>query len=141
MKKLIDAYTSYWLLVLGAIVFALLVGPWAESKASPVLAFSVVDTTCQGGCVTVSGTLDKRRDCAFIETYARISRDGGISRIALIEYRGEKLGMKLSRPLGVQAWGPWYVAATPGDRVELYARHQCHPFWVTETRLAQVVVP
>lgn len=141
MKKLIDAYTSYWLLVLGAIVFALLVGPWAESKASPVLAFSVVDTTCQGGCVTVSGTLDKRRDCALIETYARISRDGGISRIALIEYRGEKLGMKFKRPLGPQAWGPWYVEADSGDRVEMYARHQCHPFWVTETLLAQVVVP
>jgi len=141
VKKLIDAYTSYWLLVLGAIVFALLVGPWAESKASPVLAFSVVDTTCQGGCVTVSGTLDKRRDCAFIETYARISRDGGISRIALIEYRGEKLGMKFKRPLGPQAWGPWYVEADSGDRVEMYARHQCHPFWVTETLLAQVVVP
>ncbi len=141
MKKLIDAYTSYWLLVLGAIVFALLVGPWAESKASPVLAFSVVDTTCQGGCVTVSGTLDKRRDCAFIETYARISRDGGISRIALIEYRGEKLGMKFKRPLGPQAWGPWHVEADSGDRVEMYARHQCHPFWVTETLLAQVVVP
>ena len=138
MKKLIDVSTPYWLLVLGAIVFALLVGPWAESKASPVLAFSVVDTTCQGGCVTVSGTLDKRRDCAFIETYARISRDGGI---ALIEYRGEKLGMKFKRPLGPQAWGPWYVEADSGDRVEMYARHQCHPFWVTETLLAQVVVP
>ena len=141
MRKLVEASIPYWLLVLGAIVFALLVGPWAESKASPVLAFAVVDTNCDGGCVTVSGTLDKRRDCDFIETYARISRDGGIPRIALIEYRGEKLGMKFKRPLGVQAWGPWYVAATPGDRVELYARHQCHPFWVTETRLAQVVVP
>ena len=141
MKKLIDASTPYWLLVLGAIVFALLVGPWAESKASPVLAFSVVDTTCRGGCVTVSGTLDKRRDCAFIETYARISRDGGIPRIAFIEYRGEKLGMKFKRPLGPQTWGPWYVEADSGDRVEMYARHQCHPFWVTETLLAQVVVP
>ena len=141
MKKLIDASTPYWLLVLGAIVFALLVGPWAESKASPVLAFSVVDTTCQGGCVTVSGMLDKRRDCAFIETYARISRDGDVPRIALIEYRGEKLGMKFKRPLGLQAWGPWYVEANHGDTVTLFARHQCHPFWVTETRLAQVVVP
>ena len=141
MRKLVAASIPYWLLVLGAIVFAVLAGPWVESKVAPVLAFAVVDTNCDGGCVTVSGTLDKRRDCAFIETYARISRDGGIPRIALIEYRGEKLGMKFKRPLGPQAWGPWYVEADSGDRVEMYARHQCHPFWVTETLLAQVVVP
>ena len=141
MTKLINASATYSLIALGAIVFAVLAGPWVESKASPVLSFSVVDTDCDGGCVTVSGTLDKRRDCDFVETYARISRDNGVPRIALIEYRGEKLGVKFKRPLGVQAWGPWYVAATPGDRVELYARHQCHPFWVTETLLAQVQVP
>lgn len=141
MAKLISASCSYFLLGLGAIAFAVLAGPLVESKVAPILSFSVVDSSCEGGCVTLSGTLDKHRDCDFVEAYARISRDNGVPRIAPIEYRGEKLGMKFKRPLGVQAWGPWYVAATPGDRVELYARHQCHPFLVTETLLAQVQVP
>ena len=141
MKKLIDAFIPYWLLVLGAIVFVLMVGPWAESKVSPVVAFSVVDTHCQGGCVTVSGTLNKYRTCVLIETYARVAANNEPAQITAIEYRDKPHGLKLSRPQGLQKWGPWYVEANHGDTVTLFARHQCHPFWVTETRLAQVVVP
>ncbi len=141
MKRVIEACSVLWLLVLGPVAFVALVGPWVERQLLPVSKFEVKYSTCDGGCVTVSGVLNKYRACEFVEAYARVAANNEPAQITAIEYRDKPHGLKLSRPLGVQAWGPWYVAATPGDRVEMYARHQCHPFWVTETLLAQVVVP
>ena len=141
MKRVIEAGSVLWLLVLGPVAFVALIGPWVERQFLPVSKFEVEYSTCEGGCVTVSGVLNKYRACEFIEAYARVAANNEPAQITAIEYRDKPHGLKLSRPQGLQKWGPWYVEANHGDTVTLFARHQCHPFWVTETRLAQVVVP
>ena len=141
MSRVLEFGTAAWLLVLGPLAFVFAIGPWAERQFAPVATFEVHYTACEGGCVTLAGVLDKNRACPLIETYARVAPHGEAAQITAIEYRDKPAGLKLDRPTGIQKWGPWYVEANHGDRVELYARHQCHPFWVTETLLAQVSVP
>lgn len=140
-RKFINFHAALLLLLLGPVVFVLALGPWLEQRfARPINIFEVTHTTCQGGCVTVAGWLYKN-GCEFVDAYAMVSAGSSVPRVTTIEYRGSKLGMKFNRPTGLQAWGPWYVEASPGNTVTLYARHNCHPFWVTETKLAEVIVP
>ena len=57
MKRVIEAGSVLWLLVLGPVAFVALVGPWVERQFLPVSKFEVKYSKCDGGCVTVSGTL------------------------------------------------------------------------------------
>ena len=139
-RKFINFNAALLLLLLGPAVFVLALGPWIEQRfARPIKTFEVTHTTCEGGCVTVAGWLDKS-GCTFVDAYAMVSAGSSYPRVATIEYRGSKLSTRFNRPTGLQAWGPWYIEASPGNTVTLYARHNCHPFWVTETKLAEVII-
>lgn len=141
IRRMVDFVVIAQLLALGPIVFVLMLGPWIEKQFSPVTTFAVTTVTCQGGCVTVSGWMRKERACEFVETYARAAGADSIPRVVPVEYRDKNIGKSFTRPTGPQQWGPWYIEASSGEHVTLYARHRCHPFWTTETLLAEVKVP
>lgn len=72
--------------------------------------------------VVIEGTLDKQRNCRFIEAIAML--DEVPSEVLFLDLQ-EHQGV-YTRTLGPQKWGPWLVKAKLGQGVRLHARHSCH---------------
>jgi len=73
---------------------------------------------------TLSGTLDKHRDCRFIELVAYVN-----GQQAPIQFLDAKV--PYSRVVGLQTFGPWEIDTTPasGDLISVTVRHSCHSLW------------
>ena len=90
------------------------------------------------GLTELSGTLDKYRECEFLRIEAIIyDVDNHSSAVDLT-----MLDPAVVRHIGKDfKWGPWLLKARYRDvvtknlRIELYAVHQCHPFFETVTHL------
>lgn len=108
---------------------------WLDTQWAVVTDFRILTETKVDGGAIVTGTMDKRRDCQFIEVLAMT--DGEPADVVFLDlsYRPE-----YSRARGPQRWGPWLVRAEDGQGVVLYARHQCHAAWDHTDRLTSFVV-
>lgn len=138
MTKFIHASYSIWLLILGPLAFVFGIGPALDRNFPVVEPFVISTQECnESVCVQITGWLEKRRDCRLVELYARVQApDHTIPRIVEVRFLDRPQQQKISRPVGQQFWGPWQIAATTGDMIELRATHQCHPFWETKSTLA-----
>lgn len=115
----------------GALLFAVLIGPWIDRKMPVVDPFVVVHSTRVGDVITVEGWMEKLRDCSTLEVYV-VARSSRGARVVDIEFLDRSKPDLVSRPTGVQFWGPWRVSI-PADAQTLHVRtrHSCHPFWDT----------
>ena len=141
MTKIINASYSAWLLVLGPLVFVFGLGPWVDKQFPVVDPFVITEIGCSSDnpCVVISGWMEKRRDCKFLELYGYVTRPGEkMGRVVEVKFldRAEPDDRK-TRPVGSQYWGAWQINAEEGDHISLHAIHQCHPLWETKGVLAE----
>lgn len=138
MSRIIHASYSFWLLTLGPLVFVFSIGPWLDKHFPVISPFVVVQARCDTtDCVVVDGWMEKRRDCRFVEVYARVQSHGELlPRMIEVEFMDRPHKQSVSRPQGQQFWGPWRIHAKQGDVIELHSTHQCHPFWDTKAVIA-----
>ena len=83
----------------------------------------------------IEGTMNKQRDCRFVEVVAML--DEIPSQVVFLDTRERPV---FSRPTGPQKWGPWLVIADPKQGVVLHARHVCHGAWDNTAVLTSFVV-
>lgn len=132
MSKFIHSTYSLWLLILGPLVFVFALGPWIDRKFPVVDPFVVVVSQERGGYLHLEGWLEKHRDCKTLEVYSVAYHANGIARIADIAFLDRSKPELVSRPTGVQFWGPWEVVLPrDADRVVLRTTHRCHALWDT----------
>ena len=137
MTRVIHASYSLWLLILGPLVFVLAVGPWTDKFFPVIDPFVVTTQECRNGECVITGWMQKRRECRFVETYARVLGKGqDMPRMVEIEFMDRPLKQSVTRPTGEQFWGPWRFKADEGALVEIRATHQCNPFWDTRSVIA-----
>lgn len=142
MTKTITASYSFWLLILGPLAFVTALGPWVDKHFPVVEPFIVAKQACDAGdCVVIEGWLEKRRDCKFVEVYARLMEpDATMPRVVEVEFMDRPHKQAVTRPQGTQFWGPWRINAHPGDTVSIHVTHQCHPFWDTKAMITSFEV-
>lgn len=142
MSKIVSASYTLWLLLLGPVAFVLGLGPWIDRQFPVVDPFVVTKVDCDGGCVKIEGWLEKQRDCKLVEVYAKYVNGNDLPRIMEVEFLDRAQPQLITRPVGSQAWGPWRVKLPSREGiVELYATHECHPFWLTKSQLTGIKVP
>lgn len=117
----------------------LMVLPRLERALFPVVSdFVVTSLTKTPEYVVVSGYMRKTRDCTFVGVQAVAVQEAHEHDIPLIFL--DARNNNATRPLGSQAWGPWKVTfpTTYADSVKLTSTHRCHPFYATDTPLANI---
>lgn len=121
---------------------AVLAGPWLERHFFPVVeSFVVEEAQPANGGIIISGTMDKVRDCRFVEMAAYAKSPSGLWRAVNVDFSPDGVIVK-SRPAQEQAWGPWLVAVPSGyTSVSMTVRHQCHFAYETVTDLVTFEVP
>ena len=101
----------------------------ADQAYTVVQDFRIITQVLTPEGVLIEGTMDKRRDCRFIEVIAML--DEVPSAVVFLDTREDRT---YSRAMGPQKWGPWLVIADARQGVKLHARHRCHAGWEhTET--------
>ena len=101
----------------------------ADQAYTVVQDFRIITQALTPEGVLIEGTMDKRRDCRFIEVIAML--DEVPSAVVFLDTREDRT---YSRAMGPQKWGPWLVIADARQGVKLHARHRCHAGWEhTET--------
>lgn len=127
-----------WCIVFFAIVTMGFVLREADGRIYPVIRdFSVNEVAARNGGVTISGTMDKRRECYFRELVAYARYDDREFPLAVpIRFDAAPV---VSRSAIAQSWGPWVVELGDDYRdveVSMYTRHSCHSFWDTSSKIA-----
>ena len=128
-----------WCIVLfGAVTIGFVLRE-TDGRIYPVIHdFRVSEVNAQNGGVTISGTMDKRRECYFRELVAYARYDDEKFPIAgPIEFDAAPV---VSRSAIAQAWGPWIVELGEDytdAEVSLYTRHSCHSLWDTSSQIAR----
>lgn len=90
-----------------------------ESMVMPVVNdFEIVEVVHKGNEVLVHGTMNKVRECVFIEVVAY--RDG---KLVAVDFRDNN-DIIVTRVEGVQYWG-WWALIPDVDYIEIYSRHHC----------------
>ena len=131
MTRLIYKTYQIWLMLLGPLAFVFAIGPWIDKHFPVVDPFVVVKSEMQGGYAHLEGWFDKRRDCKIVEAYAVIHLPGGV-RVADIAFLDRSKPDLITRPTGVQFWGPWqFEIPANAERVTMRTTHRCHPLWDT----------
>lgn len=101
----------------------------ADQAYTVVQDFRIITQVLTPEGVLIEGTMDKRRDCRFVEIIAML--DEVPSAVVFLDTREDRT---YSRAMGPQKWGPWLVIADARQGVKLHARHRCHAGWEhTET--------
>lgn len=125
---------SEWWVALSAKIFAFLFFPiamltaYTADQAWEVIGdFEVKTQLITKAGVVLEGVLDKKRACRFIEATA-LTSDGQLVPVTY-ESRRKFGGSGVSRPLGVQSWGPWTMDVAPGEKITMNVRHRCHFAW------------
>ena len=107
----------------------------ADPAYTVVQDFRIITQVLTPEGVLIEGTMDKRRDCRFIEVIAML--DEVPSAVVFLDTRE---GRTYSRAMGPQKWGPWLVIADARQGVKLHARHRCHAGWEHTEVLTSFVV-
>ena len=106
-------------------------------QSIPVVSnFNVTNQVIIPHGVLIEGTLEKQRDCEFLEVTAYANR-----RPVPIKFLDKPEGAtNYSRAVRVQLWGPWEIESGTARTVTLYARHSCHIFWSHTTELTKLSI-
>ena len=107
----------------------------ADQAYTVVQDFRIITQVLTPEGVLIEGTMDKRRDCRFMEVVAML--DEVPSAVIFLD---NKERAAYSRPSGPQKWGPWLLVADPGQGVRLHVRHSCHAGWDHTELLTTFVV-
>ena len=107
----------------------------ADQAYTVVQDFRIITQVLTPEGVLIEGTMDKRRDCRFMEVVAML--DEVPSAVIFLD---NKEHAAYSRPSGPQKWGPWLLVADPGQGVRLHVRHSCHAGWDHTELLTTFVV-
>lgn len=122
----------------------LIVAPVVEQRYQPVVIDFRIDSMQRNGAiVTVRGTMDKVRDCRFVEivAYARQTEFEAWSPVR-VDFSPAMDDMQSRLPI-YQRWGPWALTlhAPKPMIVKMAARHECHGMYLTTTQLITFEVP
>jgi len=140
MSRHVTVALRIWPFVLGVLI--VLGANRLEHWFLPVVKdFVVVDLHNDGATLTMSGYMRKSWSCDFV----------GVGTVGKTSNGQIDLDMRFldsdvhtkSRPTGTQGWGPWRISIpiTPTvHEIELVAAHRCHPFWMTQTVLANIPI-
>ena len=124
----------------GATILATLatIAPGIESKYRPVIEnFRVESADRFDNIILIRGTMEKVRDCGYVELLAYIRPDGDAFWHPLAVDFGPARDTVQSRLPIPQRWGPWALileVPTPAQ-VKLAVRHECHGVYMTVTQL------
>ena len=122
----------------GIFVSIITIGPWYETRHRPVVIdFQVLTINRKAERVMVRGTMDKVRDCRFVElvVYARPIGASFWTPVH-VDFAPANDGVMSRLPLP-QSWGPWSLTMHldfPAE-VTMAARHECHNMYLTTTQL------
>jgi hypothetical protein len=123
----------------GAAAFALALllyawGPAIERRVWPVISDLRVEIVATAGnAVTVRPTFVKARACAYLSTAWYVGDPGRWYERAGLSIEGATGD---TRPRGRHRGSRWTVTFPEGYETDphfVVFRHQCHPFWQTET--------
>ena len=136
MKKL--AYETVWHVALLSLSVGFVLAVQAVDRSFPVVKdFKVTSMKARGTSVVIEGTLNKVRDCKFIEITA-YTTDG--RRLGLVLTDRPPHEPAVTRPLGPQLWGPWEVYPQGYANVDLYVHHACSIFWSQTSKLTALTL-
>ncbi len=107
-----------------AVPAALVAGYYIDQAFPVVRDFKIAAIKVNDGHVQISGTMNKVRNCRFVEAVAML--DDVPSEVLFLDLEERPT---YSRVTGAQKWGPWMVFAQPGHGVVLHAYHRCHFAW------------
>lgn len=105
-----------------------------ESSIAPVVKpmLDVVTLEVDGTRTIAYVSFNKVRECSFLAIKWYNKED---ERIGL-EFRDEsEFSGGLSRPAGDHISGPWIVHTDDIESTYAEVLHECHPLWITKTRL------
>lgn len=128
-----------WCIVLfGAVTIGFVLRE-TDGRIYPVIQdFRVSEVANHDSGVTISGTMDKRRECYFRELVAYARYDDDEYPVAVpLEFDAAPV---VSRSAIAQSWGPWVIELGEDYRdaeVSLYTRHSCHSLWDTSSQIAR----
>ena len=107
----------------------------------PVVSeFKVGEVMRQGNLLTLHGSLNKHRDCQTIALNAYAQKPNQLPQLADLNIAQDGGSEKIiTRALGEQKWGPWYVTAPEGPfKLSFFVRHRCNPIYDVTTALTTV---
>lgn len=128
-----------WCIVLfGAVTIGFVLRE-TDGRIYPVIQdFRVNEVAARDGGVTISGTMDKRRECYFRELVAYARYDENEFPLAVpVKFDAAPV---VSRSAIAQSWGPWIIELGESYKqaeVSLYTRHSCHSLWDTSSQIAR----
>jgi len=98
-----------------------------------------------GNEIIISGYMKKTRNCEFIAVSATgtVLGQRDIVNVPLRFLDRPDGYTNVSRPVGMQEWGPWQirlVSEVPITQVGFRVTHSCHAVWNTVTHLGTVSV-
>jgi len=138
MSRHVKWALNVWPFVFGALL--ILGAVKAEHRFFPVVEhFIVTSVSREVDGIIVSGQMVKERACDFIGVTAKADTGAALS----LKFMDDDSPSSFTRPTGSQEWGPWKVIVPVAPRVNtvsFIASHSCHPFWVTRTDLATIVI-
>lgn len=109
-----------------------------ELKFMPVVEdFKVLSAKRVDDKVLISGTLNKLRDCEFVQLSAYADSTVPMIVTFLDNHPAAVAG---TREVGYQLWGTWSLAAKGYSTIRLTVRHRCHPLWQQSAELAKLAV-
>jgi hypothetical protein len=114
-----------------------------DGGAWPVVKDFTISTrgTSADGKLIIAGYMVNTRACRLITVEGEILTTDGNNIFTGIKFLDSASDVVYPHPKGSHKWGNW-VISTPPDAVELtlYSRHECHPLWITRTKLTTIKV-
>jgi hypothetical protein len=114
-------------------------GPWLERGLSPVLDYTIVETSVADGSYRFSMTGEKNRSCKLDNYGVAWGFDHSYLPAALADSAGNPRVFPAFLPVGRRFMlGPYYVPAPepvklrPDVRLILTLYYRCHLLWLTE---------
>ena len=119
-----------------AAALVLLLVKTVDQSIPVVTNFNVTNQTVIHTGVIVEGTMEKQRDCEFLEVTAYANK----KPVPIRFLDKDENAPTYSRAVRVQLWGPWEISSGSARTVTLYARHSCHIFWGHTTELTKLSI-
>jgi len=120
-------------------LFTFVIAKEIDTRFFPVITdFVIFRMDVEGRSAFISGRMDKKRDCRFIE----VSAYGDNSGVAYVHFMDKPKGeADYTRPVRRQLYGPWRIDAYRSTTVTIVARHSCHALWDHSTVLTTITIP
>lgn len=130
----------WWSLLSGMVSLVALTvfisGPEIERRLFPVHTdWTVLEQMTLGRDLVISGTMIKRRHCAYIP--GPIARDENGQNF-YVESASATAAISWAADDKPQNFGPWTIRDGAGRKLTLFQQHKCHILWPTFTKLGVV---